>query len=192
MFIRKMILMAVAVSAFASVAPSSVSAQIVTINPAAISACTRLVSGDREFAGHGPRTSLQLNLRLASNPTVFYMDLHMDQQETASNWSTGVAERNNIPIATSPGATHFTHVWKPDSAGNWGWVAIGPGLFWNTGLTYTDTNTSLDVFNNWDWWIQSVNIMGDTPGNDITDTCLNPSTDSGVVVNYNRLFLFAS
>jgi hypothetical protein len=157
------------------------------VNPNSISQCTQLVSGDREFGGNGPRTFVSLNLRLASNPTVFYVDLHMDQVETAGDHSTGVVDWPSIPLATSPGATHFTHVWKPDSSGTFNWVAIGPGVFWNTGLAYTDTNTSVDVFNNWDWWLQSITVMGDTRGNDIT--C--QSGKSGVNVSYNKLFLFA-
>jgi hypothetical protein len=185
MRIRNVLLLALA--ALAAGVPIRASAQIITVNPSTISQCTQLVSGDREFGGHGPQTSVQLNLKLASNPTVFYVDLHMDQVETGGDRTTGVVNWQNIPLATSPGATHFTHIWEPDGSGGFHWVGIGPGVFWNTGLAYTDTNWSVDVFNNWDWWIQSLQVTGDTKGTDITCQV----GKSGINVNYNKLFLFA-
>lgn len=56
----------------------------------------KLVRGDREFDGHGPRIKSEVKLRLADNGTKLYADVTFWAQETVHDWSTTEGSWNKL------------------------------------------------------------------------------------------------
>ena len=48
---------------------------------------SKLVRGDREFDGHGPRVKSEVKLRIADNGTKLYADITFSAKETQHDWS---------------------------------------------------------------------------------------------------------
>lgn len=153
-------------------------------------ACTYLAGGDREFNGNGPSTRAIMYLRLSSSGYSITTDATLEQRETKADWTTGYAT-TSATIGYAPASTsRFTFVWAPDGS-TWRWWAISPGIVRQTTLVYTDTNTNLEIFYNFDWWLDTVNIMGDTTGSDISNGCPTPNTDSWMTYKFTNLWFWA-
>lgn len=52
----------------------------------------KLVRGDREFDGHGPKVKCEVKLRLSNDSTALFADIDFWAQETQQDWSTTEAQ----------------------------------------------------------------------------------------------------
>jgi hypothetical protein len=111
--------------------------------------CPTHVSGDREYAGHGPEVMASAELSWEYYPVELRLLLTMTQVETRADWSAAFLQ-TVFPIYHTSGKI-ITYVWNAK----------------RSEVNYTDTDHDVDWFYPADNLVEAFAIMGDTSGNDI-------------------------
>lgn len=123
----------------------------VTLDPYAFPRlCPEHLSGDREYAGHGPEVWARVWLCTGNNATELYVHLGMYQRETQSDWSRALLQKQ-LQLYRTPAGQVIRLIWN---------ATISE-------IYYIDTDHALDRFFPTDTLAQEFQIMGDTRGNDI-------------------------
>lgn len=112
--------------------------------------CPEHINGDREYAGHGPEVTARAHLYTANSESELYIDIHMHQIETKSDWSEAQLVRTFL-IYRAPAGRRITSIENSDVSE----------------LFYVDTDHALDRFFPADNLAQEFQIKGDTSGKDI-------------------------
>jgi hypothetical protein len=145
--------------------------------------CPQHIGGDREYDGHGPGTTTNVELFRSGERSV-QVKLYMHQVETVSDWSEAELNRT-FTLGTLP--SKATHYWATNSQGAWGWKAIPASLVFDVWESYfVDNSHSVRTFNNPDWWITQARINGDTGGLDIGNCT---SDDAYLSVYFNSIYV---
>ena len=144
---------------------------------------TRLMSGDREFGGHGPEIWAWVKLTII-NKRQIRADLYLHARETTSDWSETEGKWSKV-IYTAPVGFDITEL----SSGKYSEVHYiskpGVNAFSPAGLVQAIGGTrGSDVPFKDDGLVTRWNIVGDTGGDDIS-TDNNPHDDTQVAVQLN-------
>jgi hypothetical protein len=123
----------------------------VTLGPYAFTRlCPEHITGDREYAGHGPEVFARAELHMSSDWTTLYVVPTMLQRETQSDWSRASLQEW-IWLYNTPAGQVIRFIWNAT----------------RSEIHYIDTDHALDRFVPTDTLVQEFQIMGDTSGNDI-------------------------
>lgn len=125
--------------------------------------CPTHEEGDREFNGNGPDvyTSLYLLYDAARGLELF---AYMNQTETRGDRSE--AELLIVQTLALPRTDEYTHVWRPDSSGAYGWHRISASID-HFSDRYEDQDHRPRTLTGPTFWLAEVTTNGDTRGNDI-------------------------
>lgn len=143
----------------------------------------KLLSGDREFGGHGPEIWAWVKLRVV-NKRMIYADTYLHARETTSDWSETEGNWSKL-IYTAPAGTEIIDI--PSGKYSEVHYVSKPGVnaFTPRGLVEAIGGArGTDVPFKDDGLVSRWNIVGDTGGDDIsTDDNCNDDTQVAIQLN---------
>lgn len=131
---------------------------------------TKIGSGDREFAGHGPDVTARASLELRNSNKEVWVILYLHVKETVGDW-------------TEAEGSWPQHLWTAPS----GWLIVSIESDQSSNASYRDTDHELDRPGvQGGSLVQRFEIMGDTGGDDVGN-CTSDDVYMNVYFNMIRV-----
>lgn len=153
--------------------------EVKTFTPAAEDKlCPTLVSGDREFAGHGPDVTVTVTLKIVAGGTGIDAVIKMTANETQGG-DTKASGTWTRRVYTAPGGTKIKKI-NGDTESKAHFVSHGAGSEFgicNEGLVYDSNKGQITITGD---LIKSIVMVGDTGGPDVTVNSSNCGCDTNL------------
>lgn len=143
--------------------------------------CPKHTKGDREFNGNGPYVAQFVGLKKDPTGMVAMLDIEGRWRETKGDVTSAEYWQTHV-LGYTPNGAKFTKIWAPDERGNFAWRNWETTGYYDAYINaYTDTDHAADVFYPSvppddsfakAWWLDKVELKGDTKGNDVGN-CTN-------------------